>query len=314
MKKFLKKIFAFILMIFFLVILIVIFDYEIIGSQYKYSYNASLVDKINRLNSINEPKIILVGNSNLAFGIDSKSIEDAFGMQVVNLGLHAGLGNAFLEEIAKLNINQGDIIIVCHSDYSDTDAIDDTELALLTYDYNRVVFPVFRKKDYIDLLKAYPTYLRKSYLLWFMKEGNLVPKGCYSREAFNEYGDVIYKPEDEQINEYYFQNNFYHLPKISNDCIDRLNEFNRYCNEKGANLVVAGYPIEWGKYNRYSKDDFIDFQNELTIVLDCPVISDYTDYFFPYDYFYNGWLHLNEKGTQARTQQLIEDLRNWMNN
>ena len=50
----------------------IVFKYFVIGSQYKYSYVASFYDKIERLESINEPKIILVGNSNLAFGMNSE--------------------------------------------------------------------------------------------------------------------------------------------------------------------------------------------------------------------------------------------------
>ena len=94
-----------------------------ISPQYLYSYNASLIDKIDRLEAINEPKIVLVGNSNLAFGINSEEIEDSFGMPVANLGLNSELGNPFLEEMSKLNVNEGDIYILCHTDYADDDTI-----------------------------------------------------------------------------------------------------------------------------------------------------------------------------------------------
>ena len=82
----------------------------IIGSQHEDGYCASLIDKAARLESINDPKIILVGNSNLSFGMDSRRVQEALNMPVVNLGLHGGLGNAFHEDIAKLNINSGDIV------------------------------------------------------------------------------------------------------------------------------------------------------------------------------------------------------------
>ena len=117
MKRFLMKVVLFIALICIIMLGIVGFDRYIIGGQYKLGYQASLVDKIERLESINESKIILVGNSNLAFGIYSDQIEEDIGMPVVNLGLHGGLGNAYHEEIAKLNINEGDIVIVCHSNY-----------------------------------------------------------------------------------------------------------------------------------------------------------------------------------------------------
>lgn len=45
----------------------------------------------------------------MAFGFQSEQIEEAFGLPVVNLGLHGGLGNAFHEEMAKINVCEGDI-------------------------------------------------------------------------------------------------------------------------------------------------------------------------------------------------------------
>ena len=64
-----------------------------LSPQYLGNYQASLIDKVQRLESIHEPKIVLIGDSNLAFGIDSEKIEEAFDMPVVNMGLHGGLGN-----------------------------------------------------------------------------------------------------------------------------------------------------------------------------------------------------------------------------
>lgn len=61
-----------------------------LSPQYLGNYQASLIDKVERLESIQEPKIVLIGDSNLAFGIDSERIEEAFGMPVVNMGLHGG--------------------------------------------------------------------------------------------------------------------------------------------------------------------------------------------------------------------------------
>ena len=59
------------------------------------------------------------------------------------------------------------------------------------------------------------------------------------------------------------------------------------------------------------KEEFIDFKKKLEDELDCDVISDYTDYFIPYKYFYNSKMHLTEEGTEIRTRQLIFDLEKW---
>lgn len=292
---------------------IALFDRLVIGGQYKNNYQASLVDKVNRLKSINEPKIVLVGNSNLAFGMDSEKLEKATGMPVVNLGLHGGLGNAYHEQIAKLNMNAGDIIVICHTNFSDTDEISDTGLAWITYDCNDSLWPIIRLKDYKTMLLAWPAYLRQSCSLWIRQTGNEEPGGCYSRNAFNLYGDVVYKPVKGQMDaDNFFKKTPLSVPGINDICINRINEFNVYCRERGATLVVAGYPIAYGKYSEYTKEDFRDFQMKLENSLDCEVISDYTDYFYSYEYFYDTTLHLNDMGVEIRTEQLISDLKHWM--
>lgn len=313
MQKFIKKVILLVTLVLVLMTVIAGFDFFVIGGQYKLSYQASLVDKVERLESINEPKIILVGNSNLSFGIYSNQIEEAMGMPVVNLGLHGGLGNAYHEEIAKLNINSGDIVVVCHSSYADDDKITDPELAWVTYDYNDELWPIFRKKDYLTILEGYPKYLRKSYLLWATRRGNKEPGNVYSKSAFNEYGDVVAKSAEEQMDtEEFFKTCTITVPLINDTCINRLNEFNQYCTDRGAALVVAGYPIAYGQYSEFSEGDFQRFQAELDSKLNCDIISEYTDYFFPYSYFFNTYLHLNEEGANVRTGQLITDLRNWL--
>ena len=110
MKRFIQNLLVFFGLLVLGMFGMIVFKYFVIGSQYKYSYVASFYDKIERLESINEPKIILVGNSNLAFGMNSEKLEKSMGMPVVNLGLHNNLGSAFHEQMAKFNINKGDIV------------------------------------------------------------------------------------------------------------------------------------------------------------------------------------------------------------
>lgn len=126
MGRFILKVFllAFIAFIFPLFVILLK-----IAPQYTHVYNASFIDKMARLERIKEPKIVLVSNSNLAFGIQSDLIEDALGMPVVNLGLNAALGNAFHERMPLFNLTKGDVIVIAHFDYNDNDTIPDPELA-----------------------------------------------------------------------------------------------------------------------------------------------------------------------------------------
>lgn len=309
MKKFIGKILCFLIIFAVLFSALMAFDIFVVKGQFQNYYQASVTDKVNRLNSIDEPKIILVGNSNLAFGIDSAMLEDEFDMPVVNMGLHGGIGNAFNEQIAKAGIKKGDIVVVAHTYYSDLDAIEDREAAWIAIDNNVSLLSLLRTKDYIPMMKAYPSYLQNSLIMWATHTGNEAKDSSYSRKAFNEYGDIVYRPDSEQVDvDSFFESEYIHVPYINDICTDRLNELYEYCNAKGATMVIAGYPIAYGKYSIYNEIDFVDFQKELDDMVEAPIISDFTDYMYPYEYFYNSALHMTAEGAKVRTNQLISDL------
>lgn len=315
MNKDLKKFFAKILLLLLVTalfdVLIFLTGLLVIGCQYQGGYNASLIDKVARLKSIDEPKIILAGHSSLAFGINSPLLQNAMNMPVVNLGLHGGLGNAFHENIARLNINSGDIVVICHSEFSDDDSITDNLLAWATLEYHKDLWEILRPKDYLGMMRTFPDYWFRTFFLWLHDEGNKVPQGSYSRAAFNEYGDIVIRKEGKHLlSPDVLKNERPKVPAINDTCINRINSFSEYLHNKGATLLIAAYPIAYGEYTPPA-EDYDVFQKELSERLDCEVISDYRDYFIPYEYCYDFILHLTAKGADIRTSQLIKDLQQW---
>lgn len=274
--------------------------------QYENGYNASLIDKVNRLESIKEPKIVLLGHSNLTFGINSEMIEDVFGMPVVNMGLHGGNGNAFHEEMAKYNVTAGDVYILCHSDYSDNNIINEPVTAWCSIENHFNLWKLLKGNNVETMVRAFPVYLKKCLGYYSSGTGNQDPGGVYARSAFNKYGDIAVLREGSQ---YSFESEM-GVPVITDISVERINELNEYLTERGADLVVAGYPIGNG-YLTADASEFISFQEQLRDSLDCPVISNYVDYMFDYKYFYNTNLHLNTEGADLRTEQLISDIKRW---
>ena len=314
MKLFIRKTLLMIFLVMAGIAAIVSFNYFIIGSQYEKSYSAAFYDKIERLRSIDGPKIILIGDSNVAFGMDSGRLEEAMGMPVVNLGLHGSLGSAFHQDMAKYNLNKGDIVISCSYSFSSADEIHDCTLAWTTIDNHADYLDILRTKDYPRMLSSYPRYLKKSSFLFITGSGNKDTGGCYSRNAFNQYGDIVVRPEEDRIDprEYFSapENNL-RKPTVDTPDIELINDFNRYVEDRGATLLIAGFPIAYGEYAGFSEEDIISYQEEIARRVDCDVISDFTDYLFPYEYFYNTNLHLTEEGTGVRTDLLISDLKRW---
>lgn len=57
------------------------------------------------------PRIIFVGGSNLAFGLDSQRIKDSLNINVINYGLHAGIGLKYMVDDISTYARKGDIIV-----------------------------------------------------------------------------------------------------------------------------------------------------------------------------------------------------------
>ena len=289
--------------------LIVLFCFVIVMPQYLLNYQASLIDKNERLCSIDEAKIVLVGNSNWAFGVDSQKLEEAMGMPVVNMGMHGGIGNPFNEQAAVQNIYEGDIVIISYSNFADGDIIKDPELAWITIENHPALWKYIRLKDWPSMIKAYPTYLKDCLDLWSQGIGNMDSGTEYSRLQFNEYGDNIYdRPalviSDEELAEA-------HIPEIGDETIDRLNKLNQTLQEKGATLLVTPYPTPVTSYTP-PVEEYVAFSDQIEERLDFPLIGRYEDYRMDKNLFYNTYLHLNNEGKQLRTQMLIDDLQEYL--
>ncbi len=309
MRRFLLKIVLFLAVFLLAGMLLALLCFRFVLPQYSQTYPASLLDKVSLAESIDEPKILLIGDSNLAFGMDSSRLSGALGMPVVNMGLHGGLGNTFHEELAWQYAKAGDIVVVCHTSFATENQKDSLDYLLLcqTLENHTNLYPLVKNEDGFSLLRAIPKYLFDATLLQMAGTGNQeAPNSCYNRKAFNAYGDNIFpRPEAE----FTFTDQS-QIP-IDEAGVASLNRLNAYLQSIGAKMVVAGVPIGKGPFSP-SIESTQTFQKELAEKLDCPVISDFTNYYIDYQYFYDTRWHLTNEGVQIRTDQLIEDMQNWM--
>ena len=286
---------------FMFMIVLIIFSHFI--PSYSGEYAAALIDKVERLESIEGAKIVLIGNSNVAYGFKSELIEEKFGLPVVNMGFHGDFGNVFHEEMTKLNVCEGDIYIICHSDYTDLGKIDHAPLVWAAIENHPRLWRILRAEDIWPVLKGFPVYLKKC----INRDMDGIRNQEGLRDAFNEYGDICINKETGS--DLFYEGAVY-IPNISVKVMQRINRLDKYLEKRGATLLIAGYPIGDGEYTP-DKENFSNYRENLQTFLTCPVISDFTDYMFDYKYFYNSSLHLNEDGAVLRTEQLIEDLERY---
>lgn len=305
MRRFLQKLLLFLGLFLLTVPAVFALHWFVIGNQNQGSYQAAILDKLAAAKAAKGPKILLVGNSNVALGFDSDLLTELTGMETFNLGLHGGLGNAFQENMVLPVVQEGDLVVICHCDYSDDNPIPDPALAWITVEMHPELWRLLPPGGLGDMAKAYPNYFYNS-LLRFVRGGkdNIPDSGTsYSRSAFNARGDVVYRGEDIFV----FSDGSVPVPGITQEALDHLNELNAKVQHFGAKMVAAGYPIGLGEFTP-AAEEFDAFEEELRAGLAFPVISHFRDYFLPYEMFYDTAFHLNAEGVRLRTEQLAKDL------
>lgn len=75
-------------------------------------YLNAYMDKYERLRNLSSPKVVVIGGSTAAFGVDSKKIETSLGFPVVNMGIAAGLGLEYIMDDVDKLLSQGDYVFV----------------------------------------------------------------------------------------------------------------------------------------------------------------------------------------------------------
>ena len=76
-------------------------------------YFAAIIDKHHRADALKDcPRLLLVGGSGTAFGVDSQLLEDSLHLPVVNLAIHADLGLPFILRQVQSVARPGDVVLL----------------------------------------------------------------------------------------------------------------------------------------------------------------------------------------------------------
>ncbi|MBQ7321640.1 MAG: leucine-rich repeat protein [Clostridia bacterium] len=277
---------------------------------YGQTFLGELAPKYDRLNEFDEPKVIIVGGSSVAFGLDSALLEQHVGMPVVNFGLYATLGTKIMMDLSKANVNEGDIVVLApEMDEQTLSLYFNAEAALQGMESNWNMLRYIPKEDRSDLVGGLYEYLTSK--IKYLREGLLDPAGVYNRDSFNDYGDIVYERPYNTMLLGYDPTKSIDLTAdlFDEEFIDYINEYTAYCEEQGATVYFSFCPMNASAVSPdNTQDTLFEFYSFLYETLDCEVISNVNDYIIDEDYFYDSNFHLNDSGVVLRTSLLAHDI------
>ncbi len=281
-----------------------------IPTQYDGTFMGEFSEKHERLKTVEGPRIILVGGSNLAFGVDSALLEEYTGLSVVNYGLYANLGTKVMLDMSAKYIGEGDIVVICpetneqtYSLYYNADSI------LQAYDSDPSMFLDAKITNAGKLIGGLPAFAANK-LKFHLSGTKPSSQDIYAKESFDEYGDIFVERKFNEMRSDYDTA----MPiNISTDIIgdgfvDYLNSYAKKAQDRGAEVYFSFSPmnVRAVKSSDEQKEEFYRYLGES---LDFSVISDIDDYILESAYFYDTNFHLNTRGAKLRTALLADDIR-----
>jgi hypothetical protein len=308
MKSFLSKIIKF---SFLVVIILWIGIVFIPDKSVQSSILGAYPTKHEFLKQTKTKKIILLGGSNLSFGINSKQIEKVLKKPVINMGIHAGVGLEFMINDIKSYISEGDTVILVpeYEHFYTNNFYGEMELISVLFDIEPQSKKLINREQWYHLIQYLPTYSAKkikSYIPSILnnKEESL---SIYHKNSFNENGDAYF---------HWSLRNQNYLPAIKNTGNEKINKdviylilnFKHYLKNQNATLLIFPPVIDKTSYN--NQEIIINKINDELTKNHINFVSEPIKYRYSDTLFFNSYYHLNKMGVDKRTQQLINDLLN----
>lgn len=268
-------------------------------------YMSSTVLKNDRLRAIGSPKVVLVGGSNLCYGVDSERLGQALCAPVANMGLTAMLGFRFVAEEALAATGPGDLIVVCleHGTYWLPDPAPDALAAVVDYRPEALELVPWRRRPRL-MTSLWVQHLQTlADHVWHRLTTGTPP--AYNDRLFLPNGDLVSHLDAPQEP---------HMPPPERAVHDTLvidPAFWSLADDLVGRAAAKGATVVWGFSPMASSIFNAPVQASLMERLTAhglSVLGDPADYRFEDSLFYDSWYHLRRQGRDMRTERLIADL------
>lgn len=291
--------------------------YGFVGKpQFQESYYGELSDMYKKLSLTEGKKIVIIGTSGVAFGVNSRQIENdlkRMGLEysVCNFGLYGALGTKLMLDLSENCLSEGDIVVIVPEiDAQEMTLYFSAEHVWRAMDGNFSMLTRIKKENRSAMVGGFAKFVSQKYVAE-KKDEPLSGNGVYRKDSFDENCDMIYE-RAYNVMLGGADTNFpirFSTEQIADDFIDYLNAYNTMANEKKAKVVYS-YPAmnAAGIDGADSESDLQAFHSYLREKLNFRIISDPTERIMDKEWFYDSNFHLNSSGAIYYSHRLTKDI------
>ena len=282
-------------------------------AQFEHTFLGEFDDKVARLDAEKEPKIIIIGGSSAAFGVDTALLEETLGMPVINYGLYATLGTKVMLDTSRHAIREGDIIVIAPEMNAQTWSLYfNAEAMWQAVDGH---FDLLRYLDTDNVPAMLGGFWRfaSSKMQYLVKKTGIDPRGIYSASSFDDHGFIRYN-RDKDYNTMpggvdAGMTIAFDSAIISEDFIDYVNDYVKDAEKKGALVYLGFCPMNEAAIDPETTVETLEaFTAFLRERFACDVLGDPNNYLYRSGYFFDSNFHTNSAGAVVHTRQLALDL------
>ena len=280
---------------------------------YKDSYYAELAAMRQRIRSAEGPRLIVLGNSDVAFGLDGALLESllsekGFSYTVCPFGLYGAVGTSAMLSLSERELREGDLVVIVAEPVSET----------LSDYFGATAFWKCAESD-PSLLLALNADQRRAMLgnaIGFLqtrfayRQSGTAPmvQGVYAKASFDERCDLVYDRPGNTMPLGYNASQPVTLSEVtmSEAFCEQIAAYCRTAERVGTIVLLSFSPLNRAALT--DPDQVLPYFSRIRDAFPCPVISDPNRYLMDSGWFYDSNFHLNSAGAVVRTLELARDV------
>lgn len=284
------------------------------------------VDKMERLRETPSPRVVVVGGSNVAYGIDSGRLEAALARPVVNLGVAGGLGLRFLLDEVGPWLGPGDLVVLS-PEYAQFDrdyfggralgrlVVGSCSRCALRLSAPRQWWGILRSAN-AELYVAFQQRILRRVADWTglpLAQPSTRNPRRYERAGFDARGDYVGhldgKPSFEEGLDFWLTSwcDFEEL-RFYEAGARGINAFHRAAREAGAQVVMSFPPLPEPVFRRLESPIAV-LHERLRRDLRLELLDEPAAQVYPASAFFDHPHHLAAAARTARTESILRALR-----